>query len=116
MMNNVFSIMDLIFAGAGIYALYAYVQLKTKNEFTTSLLMSKDVEIRKCKDIEGYKAFILPKILIFGIAALLYGGVGLINTYVLPLPGMVYTAAMILFFAVLIWYAYQTKKGVQMFW
>ena len=72
-MDNVWSIMDLLFAGAGLYAIYAYYLLKTKGEITTSILMSKDVDIRKCKDIEGYKRFVAPKILIFGIAALLYG-------------------------------------------
>ena len=71
-MDNVWIIMDLLFAGAGLYAIYAYYLLKTKGEITTSILMSKDVDIRKCKDIEGYKAFVAPKLLIFGIAALLY--------------------------------------------
>ncbi len=49
-MDNVWSIMDLLFAGAGLYAIYAYYLLKTKGEITTSILMSKDVDIRKCKD------------------------------------------------------------------
>ena len=108
--------MDLLFAGAGLYALYAYYLLKTKGEITTSILMSKDVDIRKCKDIEGYKVFVSPKILIFGAAALLYGILGLVNSYVSPVPGVLYTAAMVLFFVILIWFAFQTKKGVQMFW
>ena len=108
--------MDLLFAGAGLYALYAYYLLKTKGEITTSILMSKDVDIRKCKDIEGYKVFVAPKILIFGAAALLYGILGLVNSYVSPVPGVLYTAAMVLFFVILIWFAFQTKKGVQMFW
>ena len=115
-MDNVWSIMDLLFAGAGLYALYAYYLLKTKGEITTSILMSKDVDIRKCKDIEGYKVFVAPKILIFGAAALLYGILGLVNSYVSPVPGVLYTAAMVLFFVMLIWLAFQTKKGVQMFW
>ena len=115
-MSKVWSIMDLLFAGAGLYALYAYYLLKTKGEITTSILMSKDVDIRKCKDIEGYKVFVAPKILIFGAAALLYGILGLVNSYVSPVPGVLYTAAMVLFFVILIWFAFQTKKGVQMFW
>lgn len=115
-MNNVWSIMDVIFAGAGVYAFYAYVLLKTKNEFTTSILLGKDIDIRKCKDVEGYKRFVLPKILIFGVSAFLYGGLGLVNTYIFPIPGALYAAAMVLFFVVLIWYGFQTKKGVQMFW
>ena len=115
-MDNVWSIMELLFAGAGLYAIYAYYLLKTKGEITTSILMSKDVDIRKCKDIEGYKAFVAPKILIFGIAALLYGILGLVNSYVSPIPGALYASAMVLFFAVLVWFAFQTRKGVQMFW
>ena len=31
-MDNVWSIMDLLFAGAGLYAIYAYYLLKTKGE------------------------------------------------------------------------------------
>lgn len=115
-MDNIWSIMDFLFAGAGIYALYAYFLLKTKGEITTSILMNKDVDIRKCKDIEGYKRFVMPKILIFGIACLIYGAVGLFNSYVSPVPLPVYLGAMGVFFIILIWYAFQTKKGVQLYW
>lgn len=115
-MDNIWSFMDLIFAGAGLYALYAYYQMKTRGEITTSILMSKDVDVRKCKDIEGYMRFVLPKILVFGIAAFLYGVLGLVNTYVYAVPAAVYMAGMIVFFAILVWYAFQTRKGVQMFW
>lgn len=115
-MDSVWSIMDIIFTGAGIYALYAYVLLKTKGEITTSILMNKDVDIRKCKDIEGYKRFVAPKMLIFGIAAVLYGVLGLVNTYVSPVPQTFYFGAMGVFFVILIWFAFQTKKGVELFW
>ena len=115
-MDSIWSFMDIIFAGAGLYALYACYIMKVKGEITTSLLMSKDVDIRKCKDIEGYKRFVLPKLLIFALSAVLCGGVGLVSTYVVPIPNEVYYAAMGLFFVVLIWYAYQTKKGIALFW
>ena len=114
--SSVFGILDVIFVGAGIYVLYAWFLMKTKGEIKTSILMSKDVELRKCKDLEGYKAYIAPRMLVFGIAAILYGAAGLVNTYVTPLPGAVYGAVMALFLAVLIWYAMATRKGVQKFW
>lgn len=114
--NSIWSVLDVIFVGAGIYVLYAWVMMKTKGEIITSILMSKDVELRKCKDLEGYKAYIAPRMLVFGIAAILYGAAGLVNTYVTPLPGAVYGAVMVLFLAVLIWYALATRKGVQKFW
>ena len=114
--NSIWSVLDVIFVGAGIYVLYAWVMMKTKGEIITSILMSKDVELRKCKDLEGYKAYIAPRMLVFGIAAILYGAAGLVNIYVTPLPGAVYGAVMALFLAVLIWYAIATRKGVQKFW
>ena len=114
--NSIWSVLDVIFVGAGIYVLYAWVMMKTKGENITTILMSKDVELRKCKDLEGYKAYIAPRMLVFGIAAILYGAAGLVNTYVTPLPGAVYGAVMALFLAVLIWYAIATRKGVQKFW
>ena len=114
--NSIWSVLDVIFVGAGIYVLYAWVMMKTKGEIITSILMSKDVELRKCKDLEGYKAYIAPRMLVFGIGAILYGAAGLVNTYVTPLPGAVYGAVMALFLAVLIWYAIATRKGVQKFW
>lgn len=114
--NSMWSVLDIIFVGAGVYVLYAWILLKTKGEIKTSILMSKDVELRKCKDLEGYKAYITPRMLVFGISALLYGGAGLVNTYVFTLPGVVYGIIMVLFLVVLIWFAMVTRKGIQRFW
>ena len=115
--NSIWSVLDVIFVGAGIYVLYGWLMLRIKGEIvTTSILLGKDVELRKCKDLDGYKAYIAPKMLIFGIAAVLYGAAGLVNSYVTPLPGAVYGAVMALFLVVLIWYAIATRKGVQKFW
>lgn len=116
MSDNMWSILDVIFVGAGFYVLYGWFIMKTKGEILTSILMNKDVELRKCKDLEGYKAYIAPRMLVFGISALVYGTAGLVNTYVTPLPGILYGAVMVLFLLVLIWFAIQAKKGVQKFW
>lgn len=114
-MDSFWSIMDVIFVGAGVYMLYALILMKKTGEIKTELLLSKDVNLKKCKDLEGYKCYIAPKMLIFGLGALLYGAAGLLNTYVTPL-GIFYTAALVLFLADLIWFALQSKKGVQRFW
>lgn len=108
--------MDVIFAGAGIYVLYAAFLMKTTGEIKTSFLMSKDVNLKKCKDLEGYKAFVFPKMIIFGVVTLLYGVVGIVNSYVYPFPMAVYAVFMAIFMIVLIWFAVQTKKGIRMFW
>lgn len=114
--SSIWSLLDIIFIGAGVYVFYAWFLMKTKGEIKTSILMSKDVDLRKCKDLEGYKAYVAPKMIVFGVAALIYGGAGLINTYVFALPGIVYGIIMILFLAVLIWFALAAQKGVRKFW
>lgn len=115
-MDSIWSFMDIIFVGAGVYMLYGWYLMKTTGEIKTALLLNKNIELRKCKDLEGYKHFVAPKMVIFAAAAILYGGFGLVNAYVYPMPTVVYFLVMILFFAVLVWYAVQTRKGVQLYW
>ncbi len=115
-MDNIWSMMDIIFAGAGAYMLYAWILMKKTGEIKTSLLLSKEVDIRKCKDLEGYKNFMAPKMLVFGITALVYGGYGLVNSYVFSMPMPVYWAVMAGFFAVLVWFSVQSRKSLEMFW
>lgn len=115
-MDNIWSLMDIIFVGAGLYMFYAWLLMKKTGEIKTSMLLGKEVDIRKCKDLEGYKRFIAPKMVAFGFASLIYGAFGLVNAYVVPLPMPVYWAVMALFFAVLVWFAMQSRKSVEMFW
>jgi len=115
-MDSMWSIVDIIFVGSGLYMLYACFLMKTTGEVKASFLMSKDVELRKCKDLEGYKTFIFPKLLIFGIMTFLYGLMGLVNTYVTPVPMAVNMVVMAVFMVILIWFAVQSKKGIRLFW
>ena len=115
-MDNMWSIMDIIFAGAGLYVVYAWYLLKKTGEIKREILMNKDVNLRKCKNLEGYKTFIAPRMLLFGLASVALGLVGLINTYVVSLPAAVYVGCMVLFMVVLIWFTMQSKKALRMFW
>ena len=114
--NSIWSVLDVIFVGAGFYVLYGWFVMRTKGEITTTILLNKEVDPKKCRDLEGYKAYISPKMLILGISALIYGTAGLVNTYVTPLPGVAYGIVMVLFLAVLIWFALAARKGVKKFW
>ena len=55
-MDNIWSFLDIIFVGAGVYMLYAWFLMKKKGEIKQEVLMSKDIELKKCKYLEGYKA------------------------------------------------------------
>ena len=96
--------------------LYAWFLMKKKGEIKQEVLMSKDIELKKCKDLEGYKAYIAPKMLVFGVGAVAYGGMGLVNSYVTPLPSMLYNVMMFVFLLVPIWFALMARKGTEKFW
>lgn len=115
-MDGMWSIMDVIFVVAGLYVIYGWFVMVKNGEIKTEILMNKDVNLRKCKDLEGYKKFIAPKMLSFGIACLVLGGVGLLNTYVVSIPSIIYIICMVLFMVVLVWFATQMKKALRMFW
>ncbi len=115
-MDNIWSFLDIIFVGAGFYMLYSWILLKKKGEIKQEVLMSKDVDLKKCKDLEGYKAYIAPKMLIFSVTAILYGGSGLVNSYVTTLPGILYSVLMIAFMVILVWFAVVTRKATEKFW
>ena len=114
--TSVWILLDIIFVGAGVYSIYAFILLKTTGEVKTSILLGKDVNIKKCKDIEAYKSYIAPKLLIFGIACTLYGLLGIADGNLFDVPLTAYWVCMAVFFAILIWFAYATKKSVSLFW
>ena len=109
------SFMDIIVLAAGIYLLYGYYLLMFKNEIKSGVIVSKDVNPKKCKDLEGFKKYIGPRLLIFALAAVASGGLGLYQTYVNRVPAVVYWVLYALFFAVIIWFAVATKKAQKEF-
>lgn len=70
-----------IFAVAcGAYCLYGYYMIRVKKEITKSILLPKDVNVNKCKDLEGYCRETRTPLLILGIVVMLYGAVDIYNT------------------------------------
>ncbi|HIW83235.1 MAG TPA: hypothetical protein H9873_02795 [Candidatus Dorea gallistercoris] len=78
-MEGLFGIVGI---GCGLYCLYGYYLLKFKGEISSSILLPKDVNPKKCKDFRGYCQEAQWPLLILGIIATLYGAVDLYNVYV----------------------------------
>lgn len=114
-MDSMFLLIDILISGYGIYALYAYFLMVTKGEVKENILFSKTVSFTKCKDKEGYKQFIAPKVLIFGVGTLACGLLGFINDYTGMLGGL-YLVITVLFLILLAWFVAMTKKAVKRFW
>ncbi len=108
--SSTFGIMDIIILLGGLFMLYSYYLLMAKNEIKAGVLISQNSANKKCKDLEGFKREIGPKLLIFSVAAVIDGIVGLLGDYVMTVPSVLYWTCYILFFVVLIWYVIASRK------
>ena len=109
--NSMMGLLDVIVICAGAYLFYGWYLLMFRNEIKEGLVISKASSAKKCKDIEGYKRLMGPKLLIFALVAVGQGAVSLINTYVTPVPAPVFWTVYALFFVVLIWFVMGSRKA-----
>ena len=112
--NQMFAIMDFIMVGAGLYLLFAWYLLQFKNEIREGVLVQTGMA-KKCKDIEGYKKYIAPKLLIFALCAIASGALGLYSDFVHPVISILYVGLTAVFFAVLVLFVRYIKKAQDMF-
>ena len=70
---------------------------------------------KRCKDIEGYRKYVAPKLLLFALCALASGGIGLYSDFVRPINSYVYLGFTALFFVVLVIFVRYIKKAQEMF-
>ncbi len=104
-MSGLDGIFGLIGVSCGIYCLYGYYMLRFKGEIVQSLFLPKDANVKKCKDLNGYRSEAQAPALVLGIIVLLYGALDLYNTYVQAVGWMlavmiVLVIAAVCFFAV----------------
>ena len=98
--------MDTIFGafalGIGIYCLYACVMMKRTGVINKIILLSNDMQNQQCKDTKAYINEVIPKVLILGVGAIIYGSIDLINTHIYSF-GKLFFAFMGLFLVLIIW-------------
>lgn len=109
-MSGLDGIFGIFGVGCGIYCLYGYYMLKVKGEITQSLFLPKNVNMYKCKDLQGYCKEAQMPALILGVIVLIYGAVELYNTYIHEVSGAVLAGMIILVFAALIFFCLRIKK------
>lgn len=114
-MDSMFSLMDLIILGSGAYVLYCYYLLKFKGEIKEGLLLPKGTNVNKCTDKAAYTKEVENKILLYGIAVLICGGFGVLETQT-GLLGKWYLVVIAVFLAVTFWFAMVVKKSGEKYW
>ena len=113
-MNEFSSIVDIIILFSGLYIVYSVITMKTSGEIN-SVLLSKDMDIKKCRDLEGYKRYLFPRSLVMGLMTVVFGAAGLVNAFVVQL-GAVYSALVVVLMVVMIWYFVDYRRGIKRFW
>lgn len=108
-MNSVWGIIGIIVLICGVYALYAFIKMKTTGEINASLLLGKEYTYKKCKNKDAYVKKAGPALLVFGIVSLAYGIIDVVHCYVQPMT-VVDTVGMIVFFIVLVAFAVYTTR------
>ena len=81
-MDSIWGFIGVIVLACGVYAIYAYIKMKTTGEINASLLLGKDYIYKKCKDKDAFTKKAGPALLGFGIVALVYGVIDVIHCYV----------------------------------
>lgn len=114
--NSMFTLMDILIAGSGLYVIYQYIVMVTKKELQENMILPKDLEIKKCRDQEAFIHYMGVKQLIFGIVTTICGVLGLIQDYTGKLGVSVYMAAVCVFIAVIVWFTVCLKKAIKLYW
>lgn len=107
--DSVFGFVSVLVFGCGIYGLYAYIKMKKDGHINETLLLGKNYMEHMCKDRKTFVEKSLPAVLIFGIAATVYGIIDMVHWFVTPIPALDYIGLAV-FLIVLIWYMAYTSK------
>lgn len=107
-MNIIFGIVGML---CGFYALRSWYQVRKTGDIKKSVLYPANSSglVKRCKDKEAYIKETLPKLLILGIMAEIYGAVEVYNAIVMPIKGAL-IASMVATGAVLLWAGISASK------
>ena len=112
---SVMSFLDIIVLLAGFYVFYAWFLLVKKKEIRQGVMIPKDVDPKRCKDIDGYVQYMSPRTLLLGVMAVVSGGVGLYQDNVKLLNPIIYWTLFAAFLAIIFWFGISSKKAVEKF-
>ena len=117
MMGMMDMILMVSFFGGGFYCFYTYyIQSKSKEVLDNKISCPTDCKGKDCLDPEMFIKFIQPKVLIFGIGLLVFGGINL-YVYVTKTKDMfINIITVVLPLLLLLWYAMCVYNARKRFW
>lgn len=108
-MNEFNVFIDFGIFASGVYFLYAAYVMKKRGEIP-SLLLSKDMVLKKAADKAGFAGNMFGKTIAIGILGLLAGSIGLYNDFYRSL-GEIPVAAMMVYVVGLMLYGYLLMRA-----
>lgn len=114
--NSLFVIVDGMVMLCGIYVVYLYIVMVTTGKLSQNVLMPKEVNIKKCKDVPGFIRYIGWKQLLFGVIAILCGTLGIVQDYMNAVHPVLYLGSIVVFVGYAVWYSVNIKKAMNLFW
>lgn len=108
------NIFDLLIGAGGIYLIYTAVVMKKTGEIKTGVLVSKETDIHKMRDKEGFINYMFGKVLLIGVLTVL-AAIGNVLRTSYGGPIWISLAANGCYVAVLIFYTAAFSKAKKMF-
>lgn len=106
-------VFDAIMTILGVYIVFSTIKMK-KEGLVPTLFVPVE-EMTRCKDVEGFIAYLFPKGMGLGLIGTGFGIVGICNDALANLGQLVNVIALVIFIAAWVWFSVQFRKGKEKF-
>lgn len=102
--------LDVFIAFCGGYLAYSAIDMKKTGNLKQGVMVRKDADLSKAKDIPGFIGYMYMKTIVVGICTLICGIVGVVNDLYGGL-GMVQLVMTVVFFIAIVAFGIMTAKA-----
>lgn len=114
--DALFALFDGIMFAVGLYCLYSWWLMRFKGEIHDNrMTIPADYSVGGCRDKNAYMRFMGPRILVFSLMCVVFGGINLLS-HAVPVPGAVQFICIAVLFLNLMWFALVIRKSIQLYW
>ena len=111
-----YAMMDAIILGFGGYIVCQYILMKKDKKLRENMLLPKELDVKKCRDVQGYIAGVGMKQLVLGISVMICGMIGLIQDMTEWKSTLIYSLVIVFCLGCTVWYTKAMRQAVKEFW
>lgn len=106
--DSMMILFDFIILGYGLYMVYSAYQMKKTNQPPT--LIVNQADLIGARDVKSFCEAMFKPFVLFGMMAIIYGVIGLVNDMYLKTPMMNFVSVL-LFLILCFWFLREMKKN-----